>query len=80
LVVVKDVKNLAAKVIVCMRRSKRLEQTSSCNFEKAEKFRAEQVQTLRQNWFRWMKECGDKPEKIIWSEFAKDKLPKDLTN
>jgi len=47
LVAVEDVENLAAKMIKCMRRSKRLEQISSCNFEKAEKFRLEQVQLLR---------------------------------
>jgi len=80
LIPTKNAEVLAEKISSLWKEPDQLKRVSKRNFEKAKEFSLSRTQMLRRAWFRWMKECGDRPEEKRWSEFAKDKLSKDLTN
>lgn len=80
LIPTKNAEVLAEKISSLWKEPDELKRVSKRNFEKAKEFSLSRTQMLRRAWFRWMKECGDRPEEKRWSEFAKDKLSKDLTN
>ncbi|MBA7486010.1 D-inositol-3-phosphate glycosyltransferase [subsurface metagenome] len=77
LVPVKKAEFLSEKIASLWGNPRELERVSKRNFEKAQEFSLSRTRLLRQAWFRWMKECGDKPEEKRWPEFAVKILPRE---
>jgi phosphatidylinositol alpha-1,6-mannosyltransferase len=69
-----DSRALAEKIAALWNKPERLEEISERNFRLAEDFRSERLGKLRRAWFQWMRDNGDEPEKITWSEFVKGKM------